>query len=69
MLAIGNEEIEIAPELGDTIVCPRCNMRHPVEYGEKVHKDGTRTPSTLLAFYKCGKKSYLCGINGKNIMK
>jgi hypothetical protein len=68
MFTIGNKELDSAPDLGDTIVCPICHMRHPVEYGEEVHSDGTKTPDTYLAFYTCGKESYLCGLNGKSTM-
>ena len=69
MLAIGNDEIEKAPKLGNFILCSICGKRHKVEYGEEVLPDGTKKPSKLLAFYKCGEKNYLAGINGKDIRK
>jgi len=67
MLAIGNDEIEKAPPLGDFILCTVCGKRHRIEFGDEVLKDGTKKQSKLLAFYKCGGKSYLAGINGKDI--
>lgn len=69
MLAIGNEELEDAPNIGKTIHCTRCGQRHRVEYGDKVEKDGTKTPSKLLAFVRCQKNTYLVGINGKDIRR
>ena len=68
MFAIGNEELEGAPDLGDTIVCPHCHLRHPVEHGSRVEQDGTLTPCTRLSFYKCGEDTYLCGIRGVSVM-
>ena len=67
MFAIGNDEIEKAPELGKTINCKRCGKKHKVKYGDEVKKDGTRVPSKLVAFVKCRKQAYLVGINGKRI--
>ena len=69
MFAIGNDELEKAPRLGDFILCKQCGERHKVEYGDKVLEDGTKEPSKSLAFYECGKKLYLAGINGKDIRK
>jgi hypothetical protein len=65
MLAIGVDELK--EPLGDTIQCPQCGGTHEVMYGEKVLPDGTKEPSKLLAFYKCGEHSYLCGIDGRAI--
>ncbi len=62
MLAIGANELH--EPLGDTVECRKCGQQHPIEYGEEVLKDGTRKPSKLIAFYKCGDNSYLAGING-----
>lgn len=62
MLVIGADELH--EPLGDTVECPQCGQQHSIEYGEEVLKDGTRKPSKLLAFYKCGDKAYLAGING-----
>jgi hypothetical protein len=65
MIAIGNDELEAAPQLGKTIKCPICGNRHKVEYAEEILADGTKRPSKLLAFYRCGGNSYLAGIDGK----
>ena len=67
MLAIGNKELDAAPELGETVLCWLCGKQHPVEHGEEVLRDGTRRPTTMLAFFRCGEKSYLCGIRGKEV--
>lgn len=53
MIAIGNEEIDKLPPLGKTVKCWICGKRHKV-----------KSVSTLAFFY-CGKSTYLCGINGK----
>ena len=68
MYAIGNEELAELPEIGETILCPTCGQLHPVEYGEKVLPDGSKEPSLILAFYRCGKKSYLAAVNGKSVV-
>lgn len=65
MLSISNTEIAKLSELGDKVKCWNCDQEHPIEYGETIHPDGTRTPSKSLAFFKCGDSTYLCGINGK----
>ena len=67
MFAIGNDELAKCPKLGKTIRCKMCGKKHRVLYGEEVLKDGTRKPSTLLAFYKCGGNSYLAGMHGKEL--
>jgi len=64
---IGNEEIKDKPEVGTHIICKMCGEKHKIEYGEEENKDGTWTPSKLLAFYKCKSKSYLAGFAGKDI--
>ena len=69
MLAIGNDKIDTAPKLGDFILCTNCGERHRIEFGNKILEDGTKIPSKLLAFYKCGETTYLAGINGKDIRK
>jgi len=66
--SFGNDELAGKPELGKTITCPHCGKVHDIVYGEKVLPDGTTEPSKLLAFYTCGEKTYLAGVNGKNIM-
>ena len=69
MFAIGNDELEKNPMLGDFILCDKCGERHKIEYGETILSDGTREPSKFLAFYTCGEKTYLAGIRGKDIRK
>ena len=66
-VAIGNEELEQSEYIGKTILCNRCGKRHTVEYGERVLKDGTKVPSKMLGFVKCGKISYLVSLNEKDI--
>jgi hypothetical protein len=61
MLAIGNGELDSNPPIGKSIRCPHCNKSHSVKYGKD--KDGVE--SKLLAFYSCGEKTYLAGINGR----
>ena len=67
MLTIGNNELDALPQLGNFILCKHCGNRHKIEYGKKIQKDGSKTKSDLLAFYKCKNKTYLAGINGKDI--
>ena len=69
MIAVGNEELNAAPELGETIRCLICGEIHEVEYGSLVQPDGTKAPTKMLAFFSCGGKSYLCGIDGKDIRR
>lgn len=69
MFAIGNEELNGVPELGETIRCSICGDEHEVEYGDLVQSDGTKVPTRMLAFFSCGGKSYLCGIDGKDIRR
>ena len=68
MLAIGDNELQDAPDIGETIECPYCGETHAIRYGDKILEDGTKIPSKLLAYYICCGKSYLAGINGKSIM-
>ena len=67
MLAIGNGEIERNNTIGERIHCGKCGGVHEIEYGEEVLSDGTRKPSKLLSFYKCGDRVYLAGVKGKAI--
>jgi len=62
-LAIGSNELDGNKRIGEQIKCPHCDQIHPIEYGEEVMPDGTKKPCKMLAFYKCGDKSYLAGIN------
>ena len=64
-LAIGNNEL--GPEVGKSARCPNCKKHHTVEYGYKILPDGTKEPSRVLGFVKCGKKSFLVAINEKLI--
>jgi hypothetical protein len=66
MFVIGNDELAKCDDLGKTVRC-KCGKNHRVRYGEEVLEDGTRKPSKMLAFYTCKGKTYLAGINGKEI--
>jgi hypothetical protein len=68
MYAIGNGELEALPEIGETVQCPRCGEIHEVVYFDTVLPDGSTEPSSTLAFYKCGEKSYLAAVNGKSVV-
>lgn len=67
MFSIGNNELKEAPPLCKTIACYQCGGVHEIVYGKKVLPDGTEVESKLLAFYRCGGKTYLVGIDGKDI--
>ncbi len=67
MLTVGNNVLEKAARVEGLIECNKCGESHCIEYGEEILADGTLKKSKLLAFYKCGGKSYLAGINGKII--
>ena len=69
VFVIGNDELDNACKIGDTIICERCGKEHKVMYGERVLEDGTKVPSKTLAYVKCGGESYLVGIAGKDIRK
>jgi hypothetical protein len=58
ILGIGNSELAMCDMLGKTIVCPHCERRHKVRVSDPPD----------LQFYRCGKGTYLCGIDGRNIM-
>lgn len=65
MFSISNDELGKSPELGDTVMCPRCFVPHDVEtsYGEgKSNSDPMR-----LHFYYCKGTAYLAGIDGKDL--
>jgi hypothetical protein len=66
MLAIGNEELKNAPNLGDHVTCWICGAEHPVKFGKK-KVDGEWVESKEIGCFRCGGKSYLCGIGGKEI--
>lgn len=63
MFTLGNDEAEKLPKVGDTIECQKCGEDHPVKSG----KDTDGNDSPLIQYYKCGEKTYLCGVNGKDI--
>ena len=69
MFAIGNDELENNPVLEEYEKCRDCGELHKVEYGEKVHEDGSKTPCKDIAFLKCPKTgiTYLIGVHGKKI--
>lgn len=68
-ISFSNEELEGNDLVGEVAVCPSCNEKHMVTYGNKVLEDGTLAPSRMLAFVKCDKNgsTYLVGIKGKLI--
>jgi len=67
MYTVGNNEL--IRTLLDKELCPNCGELHEVCYGDKVNSDGTKTPSKLIAFIRCGESSYLVGVNNKLILK
>ena len=68
MFAVSNAELQAAPGIGKTLKCHMCGKRHKVRYGDKIREDGVRVPSKLLAYYKCGNASYICAIDGKEVL-
>lgn len=68
MISFGNDELAAKPTLGARITCPHCGELHDIQYGQEKQPDGTWKESKLLAFYVCGDKAYLAGVDGKNIM-
>jgi hypothetical protein len=67
MIAISNNELEYLSSVGRTAKCPNCGKMHKVKYGKKVLKDGTKVPTNMLGFVKCGNNSYLVSIEDKLI--
>jgi hypothetical protein len=65
--AIGNDELINKPTIkeGDMIVCPKCHKQHKIVLGTNMD---TGKKSNTLQYYKCGKDTYLAGINGKCII-
>lgn len=68
MLAVRNSQL--GEKLHDTIECPHCGVEHNIENSgpsTTIDIDGTvsQGPAGLLQFYKCGKETYLAGIEGK----
>lgn len=60
MIAVGQGELDAAPELKGLIDCPHCGKRHRVK--KSIDRDGHKG---CLDYYVCGSKTYLCGIGGK----
>ncbi len=68
MYSIGNEELKELPMLAEEHKCSRCNKVHTVQYGQTKTDDGKWVECKMLAFVTCDDgKSYLVGINGKDI--
>ena len=65
MIATSNNELEYLSSVGRTAKCPNCSKMHKVKYGKKVLKDGTKVPTNMLGFIKCGNKFYLASIDNK----
>jgi hypothetical protein len=65
MLAIGSNEL--GPVVGEYYQCERCGRRHKIKYADRIMPDGTKEESKLLGYYKCGRKAYVCAINGRSI--
>lgn len=60
MISFSNEELERAKPIaaGDKIPCARCSRKHVV----------TEAGDGLLQFVECRSKSFLVGVNGRNVM-
>jgi len=72
MLGLGTKELEAAPKLGKTVSCPRCGEEHEVLCSSKGRRADGSEGDTDLQFYHCPEmegSTYLCGINGKSVMK
>ena len=65
MLVVGNGELDDAKEVGVTVECKKCSKTHNIKYG----KDEYGKYNNLLAFYTCGDRTYLYGVNGKVLLK
>lgn len=72
-IAVGNNELEGKPLVfeNDMVVCPHCGKKHKVETGtsrkwdDVENKFGPEKKSNALQFFKCGQKSYICGVENK----
>lgn len=61
--AIGNEQL--GSQLPPFIVCPHCHQKHEITCSSSEPSDqGNRI---TLQFYKCGDKTYLAGIDHRQI--
>jgi hypothetical protein len=61
-LAIGNDEL--GEPLGDTVTCPHCGETHAVVHAESIDGFGNVIGRGSVAWYKCGRTSYMAGIGG-----
>ena len=72
---IGNNEIQEAPDLLESIQCFRCGCIHKVEtFIEEPSETAPlnpykEEPIRYLSFYRCNGSQYLVGINGKDIRR
>ena len=59
-LAVGNGELDGNPSITDedSIICPHCKKNH------KVLTSKSDSGNSGLQYYKCGKKAYVCGLDG-----
>ena len=64
--AFGQDEIDDAPPIGNTIACWMCGKRHRVSTSTGKMQDGSEG-RTRLHFFKCRGVSYMCGIDGKEM--
>ncbi len=64
-LAVGTGELKGNKKLkkGDIIDCPHCSAGHPIKLGKGEDNIETNT----IMYYSCGKKSYLCGVDGSSL--
>ena len=58
-IVIGNSEL--GGKLGETINCPHCGSDHEIK-----NTQDNGEPS-IIDWYKCGKDTYMCGIQGRAI--
>lgn len=61
MLSIGNDELEKCKMLGDFILCDKCEKRHRITIWK------SENGSTSIGTYECEGKTYMAGIDGKDI--
>ena len=62
-VAFGNDELGDPITAGDSIGCPHCGGAHVVTHG--TNEQGEE--SSVLQFYKCGRTTYLIGINQRRV--
>lgn len=69
MFAIGNNELENNPRVGNYEQCPVCGEMHEVKYGYKINEDGSKTLSKNFAYVKCPKtdEAFLVGFHGRKL--